>query len=209
MNLRYETQKLRDGYSFVAGCDEVGRGALAGPVVAAVVLLDVRKEFPRNLIRRVNDSKLLSPEIRSQLSPEIIAASSAWNVGVVSPKVIDSINIHQATLRAMKMAINSISSPLDSDKLCVFVDGKFTVPDVAYKQEAMVDGDAKIFSIAAASVLAKVYRDNLMVKLHAKFPNYNFAQHKGYGTPEHQSNIRRYGLSPIHRRTFCRRLVEN
>jgi ribonuclease HII len=233
MNPRYENQKYKLGYKFVIGCDEVGRGCLAGPVVAAAVALpqirSTRSEI-RNW-KRIKDSKLLSADKREELSA-IIKQHALWGIGMVDEKVIDKINIHHASLLAMRRAVNNLlchcervhpseaiclrdkvaSSPDKdltprNDKVFLFVDGKFPVPDVGMEQEAVVDGDNKILSVAAASIIAKVFRDELMRKLHSQYPVYNFAQHKGYATLEHRQMVIKHGLSDIHRASFCSHLV--
>lgn len=218
MTLRYENQKVREGFKYIIGCDEVGRGCLAGPVVAASVILDLKSGIKD--LKGVRDSKMLSPKQRKELEPIIKAGCLAWSIGEVSSKVVDKINIHNATLLAMKKAVDSLFVPssdlirgsMDSrlrgnDKLFLYVDGKFSVPQIGLAQEAVVGGDNKILSVAAASIIAKVYRDELMVEYHKNYPIYNFAQHKGYATFHHRQMVIKYGLSDIHRRSFCRNLV--
>ena len=199
MTFAYEKTKNIEGYEYIIGCDEVGRGCLAGPVVAAAVALPVLGIKYKVLWKDIRDSKLLSAEKRQELEPIIKAHALAWGVGVVSEKIIDEINIHNASLLAMKRAVENLLS-LDSstlgrlardnrDKLLIATDGKFVVPDLSIAQEAIVDGDNKVLSIAAASIIAKVYRDNLMRKLHKQYPIYNLAQHKGYATQYHRKII--------------------
>ncbi len=214
MNLKYENQKRKQGYTHVIGCDEVGRGCLAGPVVAGAVMFPVqflnRKSLISNL-KSVKDSKLLTADKREKLS-KVIKQNALWSIGVVSQEVIDEINIHNATLLAMKKAVEKMCSA-NSHELAhdgnffVTVDGKFVIPGLKMEQEAVVGGDNKILSIAAASIIAKVYRDELMIKLHKQYPIYNFAQHKGYGTLLHRTMILQNGLSPIHRKSFCKNLT--
>lgn len=231
MNFRYETQKLKQGYTHVIGCDEVGRGCLAGPVVAAAVILNVGCKMED--VRHVRDSKLLSSSMREELDGVIKQNSVAWGIGLAEEKLIDEINIHNATLLAMRRAVESLTaasgitiprsasdeesltlergilrSAQDGCRALVVIDGKFTVPDFGIQQEAVVDGDAKILSVAAASIIAKVYRDNLMRQLHQEFPIYNFAQHKGYATLFHRTMILQNGLSPRHRKSFCKNLAQ-
>jgi len=219
-NYKLERQSLANGYSYVAGTDEVGRGCLAGPVVAAVVALNpVSITDKRNAWHcAVRDSKLLSPEKRFMLEPLIKKNSLGWGVGVVRPDDIDELNIHHATLLAMAKAVQSFRKTLkifDTHgtpvKLQLLVDGRFTVPGLSQslvniEQTAIVDGDASVLSISAASILAKTYRDRLMVKLHHKFPEYEFARHKGYATELHRWAIRKYGLTPVHRLSFCAKI---
>jgi ribonuclease HII len=206
-----EKEKLKQGCTIIVGCDEVGRGSLAGPVVAAAVAW----KFPLtqklgSWQRQVNDSKLLSPAKRSELSVYIQGSCQGCGIGQIEPKVIDEVNIHQATLRAMHMAIiaavEKVSSET-SDRIVVLVDGKFIVPGLPWQQEAIVKGDFSVFSISAASIVAKVYRDSLMVKLHEMFPGYGFARHKGYGTERHCAAVRKWGMSPVHRVSFCGNIV--
>jgi len=216
-NYKLEQESLVSGYHFVAGIDEVGRGCLAGPVVAAVVALDPRT-ISRGSTRwhkEVRDSKLLLAEKRFMLEPIIKQHSLAWGIGVVSPQSIDELNIHHATLLAMAKAIVEFRKSLErfdthgtGSRLRLLVDGRFTVPhlddlSITIEQTPIVDGDASVLSISAASILAKTYRDRLMVKLHKKFPNYEFARHKGYATRAHRLAIEKYGLSPLHRLSFC------
>lgn len=226
MTSKYENQKYKQGYAHVLGCDEVGRGCLAGPVVAAAVFLRPQVTSYKLKVTKlieIRDSKLLTADKREELSA-IIKQNAMWGIGAVDEKVIDKINIHHATLLAMRRAVEDLLQNVvqarglpHSDKQAeglhysgkhfLFVDGKFTIPGIAIEQEAVVDGDNKILSVAAASIIAKVYRDNLMKDIHQKFPIYNFAQHKGYGTLFHRTMILQNGLSPIHRKSFCGHLI--
>ncbi len=206
MNFKYENSKLKEGYQYVIGCDEVGRGSLAGPVVAAAVAFaPASLKLKVESYKEIKDSKLLEPEKREELSEIIKSNCLKWSIAEVSSSNIDRINIHQATLLAMSKALHKLLAAVAGrrPKAFVFVDGQFKIPECEHKQEAVIDGDNKVLSIAAASIIAKVYRDNLMCKLHQKYPLYNFAQHKGYGTLEHRKTIIRYGLSPVHRLSFC------
>jgi ribonuclease HII len=222
MNLKYENQKYKQGYAHIIGCDEVGRGCLAGPVVAAAVAFaPASLKLKVKSYKEIRDSKLLSAKKREELA-EIIKQHALWGVGVVDEKIIDKINIHNATLLAMRRAVESLPQsvvarfiePNEPDKsgnykqaLFLFIDGKFTIPDFPVEQEAVVDGDNKIFCIAAASIIAKVYRDDLMCKLHKQYPVYNLEQHKGYATLYHRRMIMQHGLSEIHRVSFCQQLA--
>lgn len=179
---------------------------MAGPVVAGVVAFD--KNFFIRLpgwAKKVNDSKQLSPVMRAELQFHIKQSAASWSVGVVSPKVIDRINILAATKRAADHALRKIHMQLsvDTKKTFLLLDGNFLLPNYTGRQEAVVHGDALVFCIAAASIVAKVYRDELMVKLDKKFPGYEFKAHKGYGTKLHKVALKRLGLSSIHRKTFC------
>lgn len=206
--VRREQKIFSDSLLYVLGCDEVGRGCLAGPVVAGVVAFD--KSFFQHRptwSKQVNDSKQVSARMRSELAFHIKQSAAAWSVGVVSARVIDRINILQATKRAAVAAVRKIHMQLTvtPDKTFLFIDGNFLLPQYRGAQESVVGGDASVFCIAAASIVAKVYRDELMKRLDQKNSGYGFAQHKGYGTKFHFAQIKRKGLSPAHRKTFCHR----
>ncbi len=187
-----ENAARRLGVVHVAGVDEVGRGCLAGPVVAAAVILHPDRHVPG-----VADSKLLSAQTRERLSAEITAAAVAWTVEVVSAAEIDRLNIHQASLHAMHQAVMALV-PLPG---LVFVDG-FPIPQLVLAQRSLVGGDRRVSAIAAASIVAKVHRDRLMRELHARDPRYGFDRHKGYATQDHLAALDRWGYSEAHRRTF-------
>ncbi len=176
-----------------AGCDEAGRGALAGPVVAAAVILPKRY---RN--ETLNDSKKLSARIRELLREEIAEKAISWNVAMVDNNEIDHINILRATYKAMHMAIEGLSRYPE----LLLVDGNNFIPfkDIPFK--TIVEGDGKFMSIAAASIMAKTYRDEYMIKLHEEYPQYGWNTNKGYPTPEHKEAIDKYGVTPYHRKTF-------
>ena len=201
----YEQQKIREGFSFVVGCDEVGRGCLAGLVVAASVILGFK--FENADFRGINDSKSLSREQREKFDLIIRERAIGWGIGVVSEKIIDKINIHQASLLAMRKAVENmlVKGIQERKKYFLVLDGKFIIPSFHMQQEAVINGDAKIFSIAAASIVAKVYRDKLMMKLHKKYPLYGFDRHKGYVTFHHRKALEKIGLSQAHRRSFCKK----
>lgn len=193
-SLRYENRAYDDGATIVAGVDEAGRGPLAGPVVAAAAILS--REFRH---KTLNDSKQLSEQQRDEIFAELtLRPDVRWAVGISEVEVIDAYNILRATWRAMVLALDAL--PVRPDY--VLVDGRH-VPAIPIRQKAIIKGDAKCFSIAAASVIAKVTRDRLMLKLHDQFPQYNFAQHKGYGTPEHLAALQQHGPCAIHRRSFA------
>lgn len=190
--LKYETEARSKGYRVVVGVDEAGRGPLAGPVVAAAAL------FPQDVsLDGLDDSKKLSPRSRETFYPRIIQQAVSYGVGIVSHGEIDRINILQASLAAMKQAVENCGAPAD----LLLVDGNRRL-DHPSDQWTLVGGDGKSQSIAAASVLAKVTRDRIMREYDREFPKYGFARHKGYGTKLHRENIRRFGPCPIHRRTF-------
>ena len=198
LELTWENRLVAKGYKLIGGVDEAGRGPLAGPVVAACVVFDFSRPISLELAK-VNDSKKLSAKVRQELFGAIKREAAAVSVAAVSHAVIDKINILQATFLAMRQAITKLETQPDF----VLVDGKFVIPKlVAIKQEAIIDGDAQVFCIAAASIMAKVTRDWLMGEYDKKFPGYNFSQHKGYGTKEHLARIKALGPCPIHRLSF-------
>lgn len=178
----------------LAGVDEAGRGALAGPVVAACVI------FPNNLkkIKGINDSKLLSPCARARLYPQIKKHALAFSIALVGAKRIDAVNIRTASFEAMKKAIDRLKLKPD----LVLIDG-FEIPELPLPQRGIIHGDRKSYSIAAASILAKVTRDRIMGLLHHRYPRYNFLQHKGYPTSEHRRKLKHYGPCAIHRRCYA------
>lgn len=176
----------------IAGVDEAGRGPLAGPVVAAAVILD-----PRRPIVGLADSKTLRPERRAALAEQIFERAIAVTLAVVGPEIIDRINILQATLTAMRTAIEQ----LQPEPLLVRVDGN-RAPTVAVPVQTIIGGDRSDRAIAAASIIAKTHRDALMLELHAQFPDYGFDRHKGYPTPAHFEALERLGPTPVHRRSF-------
>jgi ribonuclease HII len=182
-----------EGSVRVAGVDEVGVGPLAGPVVAAAVVLRERPRLPG-----LDDSKRMTRAARERLAPEILAQALAWSVAEVWPEEIDRLNIHRATQAAMRRAIGGLAPAADY----VLVDGR-RIPELPLPQTALVGGDARDGSIAAASVVAKVHRDALMVELDARFPGYGFAEHKGYATRAHLYALQRRGPTPLHRRSFA------
>ena len=190
--LEYETKAVTKGYGNIAGVDEAGRGPLAGPVVAAAVI------FPAKIdIAGLDDSKKLSPKKREELFPKIQAEAVAYGVAIVDREVIDKINILQASLLAMKQAVEQLQTVPD----LLLIDGNQKI-DSTLDQWAVVKGDSKSLSIAAASVLAKVTRDRVMKDYHKLYPQYEFHRHKGYGTKLHRDLIEEHGPCPIHRSTF-------
>jgi ribonuclease HII len=188
----YENRAALKGHRRIAGTDEVGRGPLAGPVVAAAVILP--SGFPDE---HVVDSKKLTPAQRERLYGVIYRQAVSVGIGIVDALEIDRINILQASLQAMAMAVNNLSPRPDY----LLIDGIFPIP-VALPQEPIAKGDALSVSIAAASIVAKVTRDRMMGLYHLYYPDFGFARHKGYPTREHRAAIGRCGCSPIHRRTF-------
>ena len=176
-----------------AGCDEVGRGCLAGPVVAAAVILP--KNYEHELL---NDSKQLTREERELLKDDVLRDALTWAIAEVSSEEIDSINILNASFKAMHLAIEKLSQR----PTLLLIDGNRFKPFEDIRFECVVKGDAKYLSIAAASVLAKTYRDDLMIKLSERFPGYGWETNVGYATEEHREGIRKLGITPFHRRTF-------
>lgn len=181
------------GITLVAGCDEAGRGPLAGPVVAAAVILPPHCEIPY-----LNDSKKLTEKRRFALEPIIKEHAVAWAVARVEHDEIDEINILEASLKAMKMALEQLSVKAEA----VLIDGPHGLRDVELPMEAVVKGDARSASIAAASILAKTERDRVMVAYDELYPAYGFKKHKGYPTKAHRDAVKEHGFSPIHRKTF-------
>jgi ribonuclease HII len=190
--LSRERKLWRSGLQHIAGVDEVGRGPLAGPVVAAAVV------FPKDVwIPGIDDSKKLSPSAREELFSDILACAVTFGVGVVDQAVIDVINIREASLMAMKSALSQLNPKPDY----ILVDGNyFRSSSVPF--ETIVHGDAKVFSIAAASIVAKVVRDRMMNGYHLRHPEYGFDRHKGYATRQHIEAIKRFGSCDLHRRSF-------
>jgi ribonuclease HII len=188
----YEKALRRQGYRVLAGTDEVGRGCLAGPVVAAAVILP--EDFK---IRGLTDSKLLTPEEREAFYLKIEKAALTWGVGIVEVEEIDRINIFHASLKAMAIAVQKLSQTPD----LLLVDGNQRVP-IVQRQMAVVKGDLYCKSISAASILAKVIRDRMMCEMEKAYPAFRFSAHKGYGTVQHRREIREHGPLPIHRKSF-------
>jgi ribonuclease HII len=191
--LIFERAARASGHSRIAGLDEAGRGPLAGPVVAAAVILPYGL-----LIPGVTDSKQLSSQQRERLFQAIVASAVAFGIGIVDERTIDTINILEASILAMERALAGLTVSPDY----LLIDGNFTLPRVPLTQQAVIKGDCLSHSIAAASILAKVTRDRLMIELHERYPRYNFRKHKGYGTREHIALIREFGPCEAHRRTF-------
>jgi len=181
----------------VCGIDEAGRGPLAGPVVAAAVILPHDVE-----ILYLNDSKKLTEKRREALYDEILAKAVSYGVGIISPLLIDEINILQATYEAMRQAVSKLTVPPD-----VLLNDAVTIPGILIPQVPIIRGDAKSVSIAAASILAKVTRDRMMLRYDTLYPEYGFAGHKGYGTAVHMAALREHGPSAIHRRSFLKKLL--
>ncbi len=193
IGIDFENQAIADGYRYVAGVDEVGRGCLAGAVVAAACILDLSKPLPAGL----NDSKKLSAKRRERIDEELKENVIAYSIAQVEADEIDRINILQATKKAMRLAIEKLTPNADF----LLIDA-VQLKEINLPQKAIIKGDAISASIAAASILAKTYRDNLMQEFCKIYPNYGFSKHVGYGTKAHFEAIREYGACPLHRKSF-------
>lgn len=183
------------GYSLIAGVDEVGRGALMGPVLAAAVIMPEKIKTPWK--SKVRDSKQLTPRAREYLFPYIKEAAVSFGVGAIKNNIIDTIGIAKATFMAMTEAIRQLSPPPQY----LLID-YFRLKDISIPQKGIVDGDSLCFSIACASIIAKVTRDRLVTEMDREYPGYGFAEHKGYGTKEHLACLAQKGPCPLHRRSF-------
>jgi ribonuclease HII len=198
-NLKEEKKLWKKGYKVVVGLDEAGRGPLAGPVVAAAVSIIPNSKFQ---IPKLRDSKKLTLKKREEFFKIITETSNIkWGIGKVSEKVIDKINIFEATKLAMKRAIKSLERKLKRKANFLILDGNFKI-DLKIPQKSIVRGDEKVLSCAMASIIAKVTRDRIMEKYAKKFPEYGFEKHKGYGTKFHLKMLKKYGPCKIHRRSF-------
>jgi ribonuclease HII len=196
-DLAFEHRLWQSGLTYIAGMDEAGRGALAGPVAVGAVILPNKRRLSSTL-NGVRDSKQMTPLAREQLAPLIKESALAWSVGFASPEEIDSLGIVAATRLAALRALESLSIIPDF----LLTDFRLELPELDIPQTSLVKGDVKCFSIAAASVLAKTARDALMCELDLQYPSYGLGKHKGYGTPFHRRALKRLGYSDIHRKTF-------
>lgn len=195
-----EQNLWRAGLHIVAGVDEVGMGPLAGPVVAAAVVFPPRpsdERLPESFPAGVRDSKTLTQKARERLEVEIRQIATGIGIGLVEVEEIDQINIYQAGLKAMRLALDHLPARPEH----VLIDGRL-LPDYPIPQSTFQKGDRDIYSIAAASIVAKTYRDRLMLELDQRYPQYGFARHRGYGTAAHREALRTYGPCPAHRRSF-------
>lgn len=195
-----EYERSRSDYALICGIDEAGRGPFAGPVAAGAVILDLND--PGKEILYLNDSKKLSEKRREMLYDEICTKAVAWGVGIVDNHVIDEINILQATYKAMRLAIEDLGVKPDF----ILADAVH-IPGIDIPQEGIIKGDAKSVSIAAASIIAKVTRDRIMLEYDKLYPEYGFASHKGYGTKAHIEALKKYGPLDIHRKTFIKKYI--
>lgn len=196
--LEYENAALNSGFEVICGIDEAGRGPLAGPVYAAAVIL------PKgHIVEGVNDSKKISEKKRDLLFDKIIDECVCYSIGIASEQEIDEINILQATFLAMRRAVAGLEIKPD----IALVDGN-KKPGLDIAEQTIVKGDSKSANIAAASIIAKVSRDRYMLEMAEKYPEYQFEKHKGYGTKLHYEMLEKYGISPIHRKTFLKKLLQ-
>lgn len=204
----FELSLSPSGDIMLVGIDEAGRGPLAGPVVAAAVVFP--SSFKASNDIPLNDSKKLTEKEREELYPFIIRESSAFGIGIVSPKEIDEINILAATMRAMTIAVRELELKITRtvDDTLLLIDGNYFRTELPYKYKTIIEGDGLCPSIAAASILAKVTRDKMMKELDSVYPNYGFASHKGYATKAHRNAIIEHGYCPEHRRSFKLKSLE-
>ncbi|MFA6437378.1 MAG: ribonuclease HII [Candidatus Paceibacterota bacterium] len=196
-NLKEERALFKKGFKYIAGIDEAGRGPLAGPVVAGIVVFDKQK-LERWLKFNIKDSKKLSSAKRIKIKQIIKEEAIEVKTSLVSEKIIDKINIRQATLLAMKKCYQKLSTKVEF----LLIDGRDTIEDLNINQKAIIGGDGKSIIIAAASIIAKETRDDIMRRLAKKYPKYSFEKHKGYGTKLHRKMIKKYGPCKIHRKSF-------
>jgi ribonuclease HII len=200
--IQEEKRLWKKGYKYVVGIDEAGRGPLAGPVSASAVFIPQKYFTNAKKIKSVKDSKQLSERKRKEVFNELMKDKNIkWGIGIVSEKIIDKINILEATKLAMIKAVKDLEKRNKVKVDFVILDGRMKI-NIDIDQESIIKGDDKVFSISAASIIAKVIRDELMIKYDKKHPQYNFKKHKGYGTKEHIKNIHKYGICPIHRKSF-------
>ncbi len=209
-SLKHEHELYAQGFRHIFGLDEAGRGPWAGPVAAGAVCLPLERSDLGKLLAGVRDSKQMTPRQRAQLVGQIQAAALAWGVGSASSQEIDQEGIVPATRRAMRRALDAALAQVDFQPDCLLLDAMLW-PEMAHiPQVSLIGGDARSLSIAAASVLAKVWRDEYMIARDRDLPQYGFASHKGYGTARHQAALEMYGPSPLHRCSFepVRRLLK-
>lgn len=207
-----EKEKLywEQGLQFVVGIDEAGRGSLAGPVVAGAVIVQphvIEEVQSAPEFKLVRDSKTLSEKQREK-AYDFVTQNFQWGVGITDEKTIDRINILQAAYLSMKKAVSDLKSKTKNIPQIILIDGRSPIPNISIRQESIVSGDKHIFSISAASIVAKVTRDRIMLEYSEKYPQYDFAKHKGYGTKLHFEMIEKHGLCDIHRKSFCKKILQ-
>ena len=202
MNKRFSfDDKYKKRYDYLIGTDEAGRGPGAGPVFAAAVCFKTLDDNTKKLLEKLNDSKKLTEQKREELY-EIITRNSIWTVNQGSIEEIEKFNILRTSLLTMKLCIETVKKELNEDNIIILVDGNKEIPDIEYTQEAVISGDFKSASIAAASIIAKVSRDKFMCELDKEFPQYKWNKNKGYMTKEHLDAVDKYGLTKWHRKEF-------
>ncbi len=196
--LRIEQSFWKRGVSLVAGVDEAGRGAFAGPIVAGAVMIRDPRVFTRSGLMRIRDSKTVSEKEREELYERLIASGIMWSVGIIDVGRIDRVGIGRANREAIVRAVTTLKTAPEHVLVDVIRVHELTIP-----YTSVPDGDGRVFSIAAASIIAKVTRDRMMRQLHEQYPQYGFAEHKGYGTPAHQRALKENGVCPEHRQSFA------
>ena len=194
----FENKLYKTGLTYIAGIDEAGRGPLAGPVTVGAVIMR-----PDSFIEGINDSKKISESKREKLYEQITNEAISWSVGIVDQKEIDELNILNATKKALTQAIEGLETKPDR----ILVDALEHIDTKGVPYTSIIKGDAKVYSISCASIIAKVTRDRIMREYDEVYPQYGFAKHKGYGTAAHIEAIKKYGLTPIHRKTFCKNFI--
>jgi ribonuclease HII len=199
MDFSVEQYYLGEGINILAGLDEVGRGPLAGPVVAAVVSVRNSFNYCSEKFKWVRDSKKLSAKRRAEVKKVLESSGMEIGIGICDQDTIDKINIRQASFLAMKKALGALK---EKPQLSL-IDGKDIIPNLSLKQRAIIRGDSTVFVIAAASIIAKEYRDAIMMEAHKRWPEYGFDKHKGYGTKLHMQALQEFGACPWHRKTFA------
>ena len=205
MNLDFEKRLWNKGYEYVFGLDEVGRGPLAGPVVTCCVFVKPNIDISDDFLNKVKDSKKISHKKRELILEELKTIPGIeYAICKIEPEEIDKINILKATLKSFKNSTLLLEKKINHKPNILLIDGNKTIPDFEYMQESIIQGDSKVFSIALASIIAKEYRDKIMIKCADKYPNYLFENNKGYGTKDHICSIKKFGICEIHRKTFIK-----
>lgn len=197
---------FHQGYDYIIGTDEAGRGPGAGSVYASAVCFKNYDNL-ENILSKLNDSKKLSEKTREELFP-LIKENSIYSITPADVNKIEEMNILNASLYAMEQSVNEVVSKLGTDNVLVLVDGNKPIKNLKYDQKTIIKGDSTSASIAAASILAKVSRDRFMIEIDKKYPNYNFKKHKGYLTKEHIEAIKKYGITEIHRKSFLKKIIK-